>query len=166
MAFRYDGGTPASRRADARAILYQQLTPSAFWTLPIYFLRGETSAWVSTHILTPQLVDLIPAAGETAIWPARAQALNSIAAGTTIAWGVASRVPLLKPVTNWVAKFVSKILAKYIGRFAAGSALAATGVGAVVSAFIDAGLLAWSVSDLWNAKNDLIEGLLDEWFPR
>lgn len=149
-----------------RAILYQQLAPSAFWTLPIYFLRGETSDWVEKHILTPQLLDLVPAAGETAIWPTRGQALTSIAAGTTLTWGTASRIPLLKPVTKWVATFVSKILAKYVGRFAAGSALAATGVGAVVSAFIDAGLLAWSVSDLWNAKDDLIEGLLDEWFPR
>lgn len=148
-----------------RAILYQQLTPSSFWTLPLYFIRGETSEWVEKHILTPQLLALVPAAGETAIWPARGQALNSIAAGTTLAWGVAARIPLLKPVTKWVSAFVARVLAKYIGRFAAGSALAATGVGAVASAFIDAGLLAWSVSDLWNAKDDLIEGLLDEWFP-
>lgn len=146
--------------------MYQQLPPSAFWTLPLYFVRGETSVWVEEHILTPQLLALVPSAGETAIWPTRGQALSSIAAGTSLMWSAASKVSWLRPVTKWVTSFVSRILAKYVGRFAAGSALAATGVGAVATAFIDAGLLAWAVSDLWNAKNDLIEGLLDEWFPR
>jgi hypothetical protein len=80
-------------------------------------------------------------------------------------WSAASKISWLRPITKWVSSFVSRVLAKYVGRFAAGSALAATGVGAVATAFIDAGLLAWAVSDLWNAKNDLIEGLLDEWFP-
>lgn len=146
-------------------MLHQQLTPSAFWTLPLYFIRGETSDWVEKHVLTPQLTALIPDAGNTAIWPARGQALGSIAAGTTVAWTVASKVNWLRPVTKAVSKFVARILAKYVGSFAVGSAFAASGVGAVATALLDAGLLAWAVRDLWNAKDDFIEALLDEWFP-
>lgn len=164
-AIRFDGGSPSSRRTDARVILHQQLTPSAFWTLPLYFVRGDTSSWVEKHVLTPQLLALIPGAGNTAIWPARGQALDSIAAGTTVVWAVASRVNWLRPVTRAVSGFVARVLARYVGSFAVGSAFAATGVGAAAAALIDAGLLAWAVRDLWSAKDNFIEVLLDEWFP-
>lgn len=164
-AIRFDGGSPSSRRADARVILHQQLTPSAIWTLPLYFVRGATSDWVEAHVLTPQILALIPSAGQTAIWPARGQAVNSIAAGTTVVWSVASKLSWLRPVTRFISGFVAKVLAKYVGSFAVGSAFAATGIGAAAAALLDAGLLAWAVRDLWNAKDDFVEALLDEWFP-
>lgn len=161
------GANPASRRADCKVLLNQQITHFSLAQLVWRAWVGEVEDWVKEYVLTPPVRDLIPTGDDTAYWPALGTAVGLNADLGYVGWQYAKKMMprVTSRIAKLVASFVARIMARYGVSFTAANGLAATGVGAFVSVTLDLGLSAWLVYDLINAKEDLIDAILDIWFP-
>jgi hypothetical protein len=161
------GSTPAKRREDVRALLNQQITHFSLAQLVWRAWVGEVEDWVNEYVMTPAVRDLIPEGDNTAYWPTLGTAVGLNADLGYVGWQYVKKMApkLATRVARLVASFVAKIMARYGISFTVANGLAATGVGAFISVTLDIGLSAWLAYDLINAKEDLIDAILDVWFP-
>lgn len=155
---------PGDRREDVRAILNQQITAQAVWSLAYYALQGRTAEWVEKYVMTPQLKALVPQGADTATVTARWHAAGQTLEYGELAWYLGKQWRYTRPVVLAVARFATKIISKYVVSFTLGSALTATGVASWLGVALDAGVFIWTVHDLWTAKDQLIDSILSTWY--